>query len=217
MASEFWSQCLDELKTEFSPELFHTWFADLTVDDSVLSDDQLKIFASSAAKLSALKTAYSQKLSEIVNRIAGRHIALTWCVSQTPAVSLPVAPASENVDKPLSPSAQIKSGLLPDLTFENFVQGKANQMAFAAALQVANSSGKPIYNPLIIYGGVGLGKTHLMHAIGHQFLKNNPARRVLCISAQQYLEEFTGVMRLMNADPKHCATLKTVIRISICF
>lgn len=201
MASEFWSQCLDELKTEFSPELFHTWFADLTVDDSVLSDDQLKIFASSAAKLSALKTAYSQKLSEIVNRIADRHIALTWCVSQTPAVSLPVAPASENVDKPLSPSAQIKSGLLPDLTFENFVQGKANQMAFAAALQVANSSGKPIYNPLIIYGGVGLGKTHLMHAIGHQFLKNNPARRVLCISAQQYLEEFTGVMRLMNADP----------------
>ena len=94
MASEFWSQCLDELKTEFSPELFHTWFADLTVDDSVLSDDQLKIFASSAAKLSALKTAYSQKLSEIVNRIAGRHIELTWCVSQTPADTFPVATAS---------------------------------------------------------------------------------------------------------------------------
>ena len=197
MASEFWSQCLDELKTEFSPELFHTWFADLTVDDSALSDDQVKIFASSAAKLSALKTAYSQKLSEIAGRVTGRHIALIWCVSQTPAAVLPFAPAPESVDKPLNPSEQMKSGLLPDLTFENFVQGKA----FAAALQVANSSGKPIYNPLIIYGGVGLGKTHLMHAIGHQFLKNNPKRRVLCISAQLYLEEFTGVMRLMNADP----------------
>lgn len=201
MASEFWSQCLDELKTEFSPELFHTWFADLTVDDSALSDDQVKIFASSAAKLSALKTAYSQKLSEIAGRVTGRHIALIWCVSQTPVAVLPFVPAPESVDKPLNPSEQMKSGLLPDLTFENFVQGKANQMAFAAALQVANSSGKPIYNPLIIYGGVGLGKTHLMHAIGHQFLKNNPKRRVLCISAQQYLEEFTGVMRLMNADP----------------
>ena len=85
------------------------------------------------------------------------------------------------------------------LTFENLVEGQANQMAFASALQVASST-KSVYNPLFIYGGVGLGKTHLMHAIGNRFLSNNPKAKVLCVSAQQYTQEFVDAMRLKSVN-----------------
>ena len=82
---------------------------------------------------------------------------------------------------------------------ENLVEGQANQMAFASALQVASST-HSVYNPLFIYGGVGLGKTHLMHAIGNRFLRNNPKAKVLCVSAQQYTQEFVDAMRLKNVN-----------------
>ena len=204
MMSEFWSHCLNKLREEVTPELFHTWFSELQADDSdLLSKNELKILAASSAKLTALKAAYASTLAEIVASVAGHPVTLTWGVvakaPSQPTVSAQDAIKTKNEIE--REKAQDKSGLLPELTFENIVQGKANQMAYAAAMQVANSVGKPLYNPLIIYGGVGLGKTHLMHAIGHQFLKNNPFHRVLCISAQQYLEEYTGVMRLLNADP----------------
>lgn len=198
--SDFWLRCLDELKTEFSPELFSTWFEELQADESMLSNGELKIFVSSNAKLSALKTAYSKKISEIVNRLADGNISLLWCVNQNVKGNVASSYSQEESQATTTRTISDTSGLLPELTFENFVQGKANQMAFTAALQVANCSSKPIYNPLVIYGGVGLGKTHLMHAIGHQFLKNNPSRRVLCVSAQQYLEEFTRVIRLSSTD-----------------
>ena len=97
---------------------------------------------------------------------------------------------------------------MPNLTFENIVEGKANQLAYAAAQQVANST-NAIYNPLFIYGGVGLGKTHLMQAIGHQYIKTHPGARVRCISAQQYINEFTDAVRgLNNNHPEKMQTFE---------
>jgi len=198
--SDLWPRCLVELKGSFSAELYRTWFAELQADESALDENKLRLTASSNAKVTALKTTYAPKLAEILERVAGKPVTILWHVASQE--SRPTSPALEKAPQE-TPTIihEDKSGLLPTLTMENFVQGKANQMAIAAALQVANSAGKPLYNPLIIYGGVGLGKTHLMHAIGHQFRKNKPNSRILCISAQQYLEEFTTVMRLMHVDP----------------
>ena len=206
--SDFWSNCLEQLRRDFTPELFHTWFSELQADDSaLLTENVLKIFVTSSAKLSALKSAYASKLTEVVSNVAGQPVTLSWAVAKP--VSQTTSETVENKENSnfvkenpvkVETATQNKTGLLPQLTFETIVQGKANQMAYAAAMQVANNMGKPIYNPLIIYGGVGLGKTHLMHAIGHQFLKSNPTKKLLCISAQQYLEEYTGVMRLLNND-----------------
>ena len=206
--SDFWSNCLNQLRKDFTPELFHTWFSELEVDDSaLLTENTLTIFVTSSAKLSALKLAYASKIAEVISDIAGHPVTLSWSVAKPKSAVVSeesvdkIEPPSEEKSLKTTQATQNKTGLLPQLTFETIVQGKANQMAYAAAMQVANNMGKPIYNPLIIYGGVGLGKTHLMHAIGHQFLKSNPTKKLLCISAQQYLEEFTRVMRLLNIDP----------------
>ena len=86
------------------------------------------------------------------------------------------------------------SSLNPKHTFDTFVIGSSNQMAHAAALGVAESPGK-IYNPLVLYGGVGLGKTHLMHAIGNQVLANDPNMRVLYISSEKFVNEFIDTLR----------------------
>jgi chromosomal replication initiator protein len=95
-----------------------------------------------------------------------------------------------------------RSRLRPELTFENFVTGKSNQMARATALQVVDRPGS--YNPLFLYGGVGLGKTHLIHAVGNAFLERNPKAKVRYIHAQEYFDEMVrAIQRKTSEDLKH--------------
>lgn len=195
--SEFWSQCLEELKRDCPAEVFQNWFADLTAEVE-LEAGSITICVSSTAKLTTIKSSYASLIQKTVNRLAQKDIDIVWMVrQQQPAVTHTVGKKEPDFQAQLA-----KTGLLPNLTFENMVEGQANQMAYASALQVATSP-NPIYNPLFIYGGVGLGKTHLMHAIGNRFLKNNPKAKVLCVSAQQYIQEFVDAVRLKkgaNAD-----------------
>ncbi|MDO4936723.1 MAG: chromosomal replication initiator protein DnaA [Sutterellaceae bacterium] len=194
--SEFWSQCIDELKRGCPAEVFQNWFADLTAEFEPEAGS-VTVFAPSMSKLRTIRTSYGKLIEQIINRVAGQEIDLFWGVQPTSATPS-IAPAPADPEK-IQQSQAIKTGLLPNLTFENMVEGQANQMAFASALQVATSP-NPIYNPLFIYGGVGLGKTHLMHAIGNRFLKNNPKAKVLCVSAQQYIQEFVDAMRLKSQN-----------------
>ncbi len=107
--------------------------------------------------------------------------------------SAPASSASDNSHfHPVMPGD--KSSLKEKYTFENFVMGPSNRFAHAAALAVVNSPGK-VYNPLFLYGGVGLGKTHLMHAIGNEILKKNPDMRVLYISSEKFLTDFIASIR----------------------
>src|SRR5690606_2385957 len=102
--------------------------------------------------------------------------------------AVPAAPAAH-----AAPDAQTR--LRPELTFDTFVHGKANQIAWSAALQVVERPGTA-YNPLFLYGGVGLGKTHLLHAIGNAILERKPAARVRYIHAQDYFDEMVrGIQR----------------------
>lgn len=194
--SKFWSECIDEIKSSVSKEIFINWFSDLTADEIDLESSSITIYADSTLKLHTVERNYGEKISEIISRRAQKNLTVNWAVRKNDKKTIIQPSVSENN----STDYRAKTGLLPNLTFETFVKGNANQMACAAALQVANSSNATIYNPMIIYGGVGLGKTHLMHAIGHRYLENNPKARVLCISAQQYMEEFTNAMQLINRD-----------------
>ncbi len=192
--SEFWNKCLDILRQQHAQAVFQTWFADLKADDTGLEDGVLTLIADSSQKSRMTQESYGKAITGIVNQVAGRNIDITWTVEQAPEATppdpvTPPAPAVNTTEQ---------SGLLPNLTFENLVLGSANQLAFAAASQVATNPGTP-YNPLVIYGGVGLSKTHLMHAIGHRFLETHPNARVRCVSAQQYLSEYTTAMRKLNA------------------
>ncbi len=194
--SEFWSQCIEDIKNGCPSEVFQTWFADLTAEVE-LEAGSITIFASSNNKMRTIQTSnYEQLIRQTVNRLAGKEMDIIWSV-QASALPKPIASTSALENSVQNPLA--KTGLLASLTFENMVEGQANQMAYASALQVANSP-NPIYNPLFIYGGVGLGKTHLMHAIGNRFLKNNPQAKVLCISAQQYIQEFIEAARQRNVS-----------------
>jgi len=107
---------------------------------------------------------------------------------RAPAAPQQGAPNAGNAGNPASDTVHERSRLNPILTFDNFVTGKANQLARAAAIQVANNPGKS-YNPLYLYGGVGLGKTHLIHAIGNFMLLENPRARIRYIHAEQYVSD----------------------------
>lgn len=190
--SDFWTACLEQIKNDTPRDVFQTWFADLTADVE-LEAGSITILAPSGAKLRTVRDSYGTTITQYVNRQAGKEMDIVWAVAQ----SKPQRPFAEHVEENKPDIAA--TGLLPNLTFENLVEGQANQMAFASALQVASST-HSVYNPLFIYGGVGLGKTHLMHAIGNRFLRNNPKAKVLCVSAQQYTQEFVDAMRLKNVN-----------------
>ena len=190
--SDFWTACLEQIKNDTPRDVFQTWFADLTADVE-LEAGSITILAPSSAKLRTVRDSYGTTITQYVNRLAGKEMDIVWAVAQ----SKPQRPFVEHIEE-VKPDIAA-TGLLPNLTFENLVEGQANQMAFASALQVASST-HSVYNPLFIYGGVGLGKTHLMHAIGNRFLKNNPKAKVLCVSAQQYTQEFVDAMRLKNVN-----------------
>src|SRR5690606_33760756 len=108
--------------------------------------------------------------------------------SEQPAMAVPAAPARSAAVAAAAELAQDRSRLNTELTFDNFVTGKANQLARAAALQVAENPGVS-YNPLFLYGGVGLGKTHLIHAIGNAMLANGTGTRVRYVHADQYVSD----------------------------
>ena len=167
--SEFWNRCLEELRQRYAQEVFQNWFADLQADETGLESGSLTLIADSGAKARTLQTSYGAQIQTVINQTAGREIDITWEVSESEVKPAAAPFAAESAPAAVQTALQ-DTGLLPNLTFENIVEGKANQLAYAAAQQVANST-NAIYNPLFIYGGVGLGKTHLMQAIGHQYIK----------------------------------------------
>src|SRR5207245_9110665 len=117
--------------------------------------------------------------------------------TSVPAIRAPRAPA------PRSPHAE-RSSLIPEFSFDGFVAGKANQLARAAALQVAEHPGTS-YNPLFIYGGVGLGKTHLIHAVGNLVLAQHPSARVRYLHAAQYISDVIRAYHTKSFDEfKRC-------------
>lgn len=110
-------------------------------------------------------------------------------------VQTPAQDSTQTVEKPQSTLPQMHSDLNPKYTFDNFVQGDENRWAFSASYAVADAPGTT-YNPLFIWGGPGLGKTHLLNAIGHAVLKNNPNARVKYITAENFINEFVTHIRL---------------------
>jgi len=181
--STLWNQCLRVLQVELPEQQFNTWIRPLqAVDD----DSMLRLLAPNRFVVDWLRQHYMDRILELVGDGSDNVEVLLEVGSRAAR-----APASEpNRPVPVaikaSSATAVVSRLNPSFTFESFVEGKSNQLARAAASQVGENPGKS-YNPLFIYGGVGLGKTHLMHAIGNAMQKNNPAARVSYVHSERFV------------------------------
>lgn len=188
---EVWELTLASLRDSYPTEVFEPWFGRL---EYVEKDDpnELVLCAPSFIHLKQLKSQYQSEIQKKVDEIAGRPVQLTFIVKD-PNEGAARAQSSQESESHSDEHADInllarKSGLHDGLTFETFVTGNANRVARSSAELVAQFPGEK-YNPFFIYGAVGLGKTHLMHSVGRKLLENNPHLKLLCISAERFINE----------------------------
>ncbi len=205
--SSLWQQCVDQLAQELPEQQFNTWIKPLTAD---LSDDgqKLTIWVGNRFKLDWVRAQYGAKLSHLAQQFHGQPVLIEFALT---AKEIPIKSGffKPSVDSELSqpvfvtldePETQgFRSRLNPGLTFDSLVEGTANRMARAAAMHVASMPGE-LYNPLFIYGGVGLGKTHLMHAIGNRLIQERPQAKVLYIHAEQFVTDVVKAYQRKTFD-----------------
>ena len=199
----FWDDAIGILSRELSPQQFKTWIQPLTLLSFIESDDSLTIGAPNRFKLDWIKKTFADRFQELASQYFGRPINVGFTLATEASSESKTTIAPEEVQqKVITPEAvesvisveeggfeiEDHSKLNPNLTFETFVTGKANQLARAASIQVAHNPGTS-YNPMFLYGGVGLGKTHLIHAIGNHLLKEKPNARIRYIHAEQYVSD----------------------------
>jgi len=196
----FWDAVIGTLSRELSPQQFKTWIQPLRLISYEESEHTLTIGAPNRFKLDWIKKTFADRFQELASEYFSQQITMNFVLdveggtqdlSPTPIkVEVSVPP---EIDEPISVEEQSfeiedHSKLNPALTFDTFVTGKANQLARAASIQVAHNPGTS-YNPMFLYGGVGLGKTHLIHAIGNHLLKEKPNARIRYIHAEQYVSD----------------------------
>ena len=175
--SKTWSHCLSELETELSEQQFNIWIKPLQATENAST---LRILAPNHFVVDWLNQHYIKKITELAQTTKKEVKVLIEVGSiggEQPKINKVTAP---NYPPPLD------NRLNPVFSFENFVEGKSNQLARAAATQIAKNPGKS-YNPLFIYGGVGLGKTHIMQAIGNKMLQENLSARVSYVHSERFV------------------------------
>ena len=211
----FWQACSAQLEQELTPQQFSAWIKPLAPLD--YSEGTLRITAPNRFKLDWVKTQFANRITELAGQFWDQQINVQFILDprlnaakkapSTPTTNMDpgVSPAdarraetnepAANSDTPRRDQSRINNAL----TFDSFVTGKANQLARAAAIQVANNPGIS-YNPLFLYGGVGLGKTHLIHAIGNQILIDNPNAKIRYIHAEQYVRDVVTAYQRKGFD-----------------
>ena len=184
--STLWNQCTRVLQAELPEQQFNTWIRPLqAVDDGSV----LRLLAPNRFVIDWVQQHYLERILEVVDDTDGATEVVVE-VGSRPSDTAPQASADRAAARPAARTAKapVKSRLNPLFTFDSFVEGKSNQLARAAASQVGENPGKS-YNPLFIYGGVGLGKTHLMHAVGNAMLKNDPEARVSYVHSERFVSD----------------------------
>ena len=195
-----WKNCLDGVVEHVSPQHFATWFRPIKVVGS--SEGVLELEVPNRFFLEWIKEHYLPLIQEVMRRISKKDLSLSWRVSDVMAElkTLPATPSSRKSSKEPKSIKPAGLNLSPKYTFENFVIGKANEFAHAACSAVAGSLGSK-YNPLFIYGCVGLGKTHLLQAIGHKVSLANPSAKVCYYTSERFMNDFINyVSRQKMAD-----------------
>jgi chromosomal replication initiator protein len=196
--SDLWRRCLERLEGELSAEDLHTWLMPLQARDDA---DGLQLYAPNPYTLDAVRDRYLTRIEAVLTLLNGHSLpvrlevgssAIATSNARPPSVSRPTT-----VVEPVA--ASFNHNLDPHYTFETFVEGKSNQLGKAAAMQVAQNPGRA-YNPLLLYGGTGLGKTHLMHAAGNLMREHNPNCKVMYLRSEQFVGSMIEALRTKSMD-----------------
>lgn len=188
----FWQELKDSYKNDLNPASYDAWVG--TAKPLSLAHNQLTIEVTSDLHKRYWEKHLAAKIVEIGFKVTGDEIMPLFV---TPDEAPPVSIVEK--EEPPKMETTKRAMLNPKYTFDTFVIGKGNQMAHAAALVVAEEPGS-IYNPLFFYGGVGLGKTHLMHAIGHQMLAINPQAKVKYVSSETFANDFINSIKNKTSE-----------------
>ena len=198
MQQSIWQQCLIQLERELTPQQFNTWIRPL---QAVELAQGVEILAPNRFVLDWIRDKYGSRIRAILGQLSGVEVfdvsmgigSVSRSKTETPPATAPKPPV-ETAAKRAEPVGKRVNGLKQDFTFESFVEGKSNQLARAASLQVAENHGKA-YNPLFICGGVGLGKTHLMHAVGNLIIAQKPSAQVVYLHSERFVADMVKALQ----------------------
>jgi chromosomal replication initiator protein len=186
----FWDLCQERFRANLTQQQFSTWIKPLVFDDA---EGDVRILAPNHFVMDWVREKFAEHIDVWAQEFYARPVTITYALGKKP--SAPRNPAGRQAAAhpsatpvPAAAPAQVGLRINPGFNFDNFVSGRANQLARAAALQIANNPGMA-YNPLFIYGGVGLGKTHLLQAIGNTVRQANPDARISYIHANDYVDD----------------------------
>ncbi len=214
--SALWPACLHVLSQELPEQQFNTWIKPLSAQASP-DQSRLTLYVGNRFKLDWIRAQYATRIATVLESLHGQPVEFELALAPKAALaktsfpefsSPPPAEAPHGAANAAPPSepARDEAGAGPSrnrlnsaLTFDTLVEGSANRMARAAALHVAGVPGQ-LYNPLFIYGGVGLGKTHLMHAVGNRLLQARPDAKVLYIHAEQFVSDVVKAYQRKTFD-----------------
>lgn len=186
-----WDKCLNQLEDEVSSQQLNTWLRPLRATTE--SDGNLRLFAPNRFVLEWVKEKYLGRITELLDKTAGETVKVSLEVG-APAATVEAGQEKGAVSTPLPKLSNSGSRLNPGFTFEAHIEGKSNQLARAATRQVGENPGGS-YNPLFIYGGVGLGKTHLMQAAGHIMSQRRPDKRVIYVHSERFVADMVKALR----------------------
>lgn len=185
--SKSWKQLKENLKKSQPQHAYATWFEPLTCIN--LNEDAFVIEVPNQFFFEWIQSHYKEVIEKEASLVLGRNIAVKYTVSPEreqrntePAITRPSINSVVN---------KVRNTNMNDrFTFSSFIEGSHNQFAIAAAQSVSESPGKPSFNPLVIYGGVGMGKTHLLHSIGNKILNSNNQKNIVCASSEKFTLDF---------------------------
>ncbi len=197
-SAAIWPRCVRRLEAELSSEDLNMWVRPLHAQER---DGVLWLLAPNSFVRDAVRRQLLEAIRAAVEQLEPGQFSVEVAVGGIPEPTEAKAPESQSTQRHDSGRNNRRpSGVDPRYCFENFVQGKSNQLGRAAAMQVSENPGDASYNPLLLYGGTGLGKTHLLHAVGNRLLADDSERRVVYMHSEQFVSEMIQALRHNTID-----------------